>query len=241
MRFPTKSRTVFGALATAAALCVASTAGAAPLTFLYQTTIDATAIGGSATEALSLEYTFDTTLVNGSGPTFPNPQVGSYGPISGTLTLGGDSVSLVTGNPFSTGITVINDGGGSSLIDSYDVRGGNASAFSGTIAGFNVTFFRFILADIDATMFSNTDLPGTLGFLPEVNFQQVRLTLDTDGNGTGDTDLLISEFESTPPENLPPLHRDHRRGLARAGTRHAGDLRAGAGRARRAAPPTLEI
>jgi hypothetical protein len=197
---------VFGAAAIAVALGVASApALAAPVTFLYQTTIDATAIGGSATEALSLEYTFDTTLANGTGPFGTNSATGSYGPLTATLTLGSESVGITQGGPASTGITVINNGGTTFVADNYGVRGGSTSNFAGTLGGANVKFFQFSLIDDDATMFSDTSLPDTLGFLSGVDRLQVSLDLDTDNNGTADLHQGYSEFNNTPPENLTPF------------------------------------
>jgi hypothetical protein len=83
-----------GALVSAVGLLsVPSVVRAALITFLFQSTIDASQLGGTVNAPFSVEYTFDSGLLDGSGP---GGGAGSYGPISGTLTVDSESVTFLT-------------------------------------------------------------------------------------------------------------------------------------------------
>ncbi len=181
---------------------------ATPVTFLYESTIDTTAIGGTADTAISFEYTFDSLLAEGSGPFASTSLSASYGPLSGVLTVGGDTV--IVGTAGSPGITVLDDIRAVPLADSYDARGSvGPTGYSGQIGGFDVVFFRFLLADDDLDMFSNKSLPTLPGFALAADFQEVALTLDFDRDGAiidaGDLRIQISEFSTTPVDQRRPF------------------------------------
>ena len=71
---------------------------AAPITFQYTTVKDATSLGGGATDALTVTYTFDDTLVSGSGTGDFDSSYSSYGPVSMTLSWGTESASGTNGS-----------------------------------------------------------------------------------------------------------------------------------------------
>jgi hypothetical protein len=171
------------ALLGAAAALWAVPATAAPVTFLYQSTIDTTAIGGAPGTAISLQYTFESTLANGSGLGSISANEGTYGPFAGVLTIGGEQVSV---GPAGTSIDVRNDVLGKSPIgvvpqDRYIVFGNGAAAFTGTIAGLRVTSFGFSLDDNDGIMFTDTSLPVSPGFALAADTQTLSVSLEQTG------------------------------------------------------------
>jgi hypothetical protein len=88
-------------------MLISVAAHAAPLTFQFATTIDATPVGGSATAPLTVIYTFDSALADGSGPGNPvSPTLGSYGPLTMQIQIGGQTISATGG-----GISVFDNAG----------------------------------------------------------------------------------------------------------------------------------
>ncbi len=169
--------------------CV-STSWATPITFKYESTTDASMVGGSSTVPVSLLFTFDSNLANGTGDIATSPTIGSYGPWSGTLMVGTDVVSLTGGS-----INVFNDAGSEPpLIDSYEVRWqGNSS---GDFFGSNLSFFRILLVDTDHDMFSSINLPNEPSFATKIDFIQDDYFL-TDNQRFGQ-----SEFPGSTPRSF---------------------------------------
>jgi hypothetical protein len=140
---------------------------AAPVTFLYQSTTDATGVGGPATIPVSLAFTFDSALPNGSGSFDISPQHGSYGPWDGVLRIGDDTLTLTGGTIFLwNDISVTYADGSVETSDGYDFRWDRSDAdslygggSSGTLFGQPLDFFRILIVDTDHNMFSNNSLP----------------------------------------------------------------------------------
>jgi hypothetical protein len=146
-------------------------AQAAPITFIFQSTIDATKLGGAASTPFIVEYSFDSSLSGGSGPS-GGPGGTSYGPISGTLTVGSESVSF---GGSGAGIFVRNNVG---AVDEYDVRASGFGSFTGTLFGFSLDFFNFTIFDSDLNMLANESLPTNPAFALLGDFAQLRAESD---------------------------------------------------------------
>jgi hypothetical protein len=87
--------------------------------------------------------------------------------------------------------------------DGIDVRVENSGAYdggrnvvNGTLFGYEVVFFRFLLADEDATMFDTAQLPLSPDYALEADFQQTELVLFNPATGES-TALFIGEFPGT--------------------------------------------
>ena len=138
------------------------------ITFRYDSTTNASGVGGSPTEAVSVIFTFDSNLANGTGSFDPSPTSGSYGPWSGTLMVGTDVVSLTGGT-----IEVFNDAGTDTSEDGYDFRWDSARGeSSGILFGSTLSFFRILLVDTDHDMFSSVNLPNDPSFATKSDFIQ---------------------------------------------------------------------
>lgn len=136
---------------------ICSSSWAVPVTFVYESTTDASMMGGSSTEAVNVTFTFDGETLNGTGSIGINPTFGSYGPWNGTLRVGSDVVTLTGGD--------INLWNHSS--DGYNFRwvrqyasmlyGGTSS---GTLFGGDLNYFSIVIvAEANPNMFSSVDLP----------------------------------------------------------------------------------
>ena len=147
-------------------LAVPSGVQAVPITFLFQSTIDASKLGGAANAPFSVEYTFDSGLSNGSGP---GGVAGTYGPVSGTLSVGSESVTFGGSDAF---ITVGNNFGGE---DRYDVRANGFAPFTGTLFGFSLFFFNFTIIDDSLNMLADDSLPTSPAFALLGDHAQMRV------------------------------------------------------------------
>ena len=168
------------------AVLVSLPSQAAPLTFQFDSMIDTTAFGGASATPLSVTYTFDSASPEGSGP-FSGP--GSYGPLTMQIRVGSETVSASGGGIFLWN-HIDSDG--------YDVRPSD-SMFSGQLFGRDITNFRFLLVDQDATMFSSTALPLSPQFATFADFQQTEMSF-ADGSA-----LAIEEFPETPLGQRTPF------------------------------------
>jgi hypothetical protein len=167
---------------------------ALPVTFQFSTTVDATPLGGGPATPLIATYTFDSDLPNGSGPTGPvDSTCGSYGTLFMQIQLGNEIVTASGG-----GISVFNDAGTTFVEDSYDVRPDDG-IFSGQLLGHDITFFRFLIVDLDRTMFSSTALPLMPGFATSGDYQQTEIQF-ADGSYLG-----VEEFFDTPSDQRVPF------------------------------------
>jgi hypothetical protein len=166
---------------------------AAPVTYRFETTIDARSKGLGEYESLAVVYTFDTGVSAGTGPFGSTANSNSYGLISLSITIADQTVSGTGG-----GITVFNDAlityiEHTAIEDGYDVRAEN---YSGTLFGETVTFFRFLLVDNDYDMLSGTGLPLNTDFNLQADYQAVDIFLS-------DSSILnILEHTNTPEGDL---------------------------------------
>ena len=149
----------------ASSLLVVPSATADPVTFRYQST---TIVNG-ATEQIVVVFTFDSSLPNGTGSFGISPTNGSYGPWAGTF-------YCRVRNRIAPGgtIEIFNN----TAADAYDFRWQSwttSAAITGTLLGEQLCFFRVLLADSDATMFSSTVLPTDPTFASGGNFTSGRL------------------------------------------------------------------
>lgn len=136
----------------ASSLLFTAIAPAATVTMRFETTVDATGFGGSASLPLVATYSFDSDLVAQSGAISEY-----YGPlIDLELKVGNETLqtlSLTAGS----GITIWNDGPDG---DAYYVAVNFYSPQS--VFGLGVNGFTFLLIDPSAGMFSDASLPTSL-------------------------------------------------------------------------------
>jgi len=171
-----RSNSVLLAIVVAFALSLESTGQAAPITFQFETLVDARQFGGPASTPLQFTYTFDSELADGTGPLPGRLGVGSYGPIDGTMNFLGESFAL----PLASGIVIENDGSLSFTEDSYRAAASGANIAIASVDYVRVEF-TFGLADFQRTMFTDTSLPLTPWFVPAVD--RVAITLQGDRAG----------------------------------------------------------
>ncbi len=155
-------RRFFASIAVGLAFLLAGMpAKAGLITFEYKNTVDFTAFGGGASEALSLKWTFDDGLTDKRGG---DDDVGIFGSITGSIQVGGFSLSL---NNLSTRDIRINDEDDDDG-DRYQVR------FAGSDFAFgNQTTDRIRLRfDGPASMFSSDALPTNTTFFSSVTSQR---------------------------------------------------------------------
>lgn len=175
-------------------ILISATLQASPVIFQFNTTVDATELGGGSATPLLVTYTFDSTLPDGSGPTGPvDSTCGSYGPLFMQIQLGNEIVTASGG-----GISVFDNAGTSIVEDSYDVRPDDYM-FSGQLLGRDINFFRLLIVDSDRTMFSSTTLPLMPGFATAGDYQQTEFDF-ADGSY-----LAVEEFPDTPLDQRMPF------------------------------------
>jgi hypothetical protein len=150
-------------------------ADGASLTFVYESSIDTTPVGGGPGTPLRIFYTFDTSLAPGSGSFGTSETLASYGPLDRMIVMVGDQCVALSGA--GTEITVFNNAGTTSVEDSYDVRAFGPATAGKTLFGLNLRFARFLLVDSEATMFTDTSLPTTPTFGGAAEFQQATVDL----------------------------------------------------------------
>jgi len=187
------------ALACCAAILLASPTRpllADDVTFQFKTTIKAIPVGGSKDAPLVVTYTFDSEMepLPESTPSFT-----VYYPIRMTLQVG-DPCGTASG----FGAIIVGNNWGDGTSDGYDVRFVFPEDVSGQLFGLDVVFFRFVLADFDATMLTSSDLPLSPAFASGTDLVQVDLTLvdPTTGNTF---DLGLNEGPDTPPKDKTPF------------------------------------
>ena len=160
------------------------------ITFQYRSTLDATLVGGSEQEPLTVIYSFDSRLQAGSGPLGNNsPFLSSYGPIEIIIELGGDTV---TASGPHTGITVFSSIS-AQRADRYELR---ATSLTGSLFARNVDFFCLLLTGEGEEMFADLRLPLTPRFAESATSSRVSLKLMDSINGP--IDLGYSESQTTP-------------------------------------------
>jgi hypothetical protein len=182
---------------------IACVAGATPLraetiAFQFQTTIDARPVGGSANAPFVVTYAFDSNLTNQA---VDDPIHGDYAPLVMTIQVG-DEIATASGP--GTEIFLWNntpDG-----TDGYDVRIDNftGSSVDGTLFGMEISFCRFLIVDIEGTMFNSNSLPLSPAFATQADFQQSEIDLIDPLTG-GMVTLEITEFAATPQKDLTPF------------------------------------
>jgi hypothetical protein len=172
------------------------------VTFQFRTTIDASPVGGPVNASLVATYTYDSNLQNGTGGFDTSSGFGSYAPIQMVLQVGDQCVT-------ATGEFLIGDNWGDGSEDGYDVRFEGISRFDGSSAsgqlfGLNVEFFRFVIVDSQAAMFSSNAVPVSPDFAILADYQQIDMGLLNPKTGEGFF-LGFSEQEDTPPELKTPF------------------------------------
>jgi hypothetical protein len=176
------------------------------ITFVFRTTIDATPVGGAPNTPLTVTYTFDPDL-RSQGYNDIDPDqlfIGYYTPVHMVIQLGEDSVKATQ----DTNITVWNiddddDGIGVGAVN-YALYDGSGSSIKGTLFGYEVLFFGFLLDDSDATMFDNAHLPLTADYAAQADFQQTTLSLLDPVTGEV-VYLAIMEQPDLPPDQYTPF------------------------------------
>jgi hypothetical protein len=143
-----------GAVFLASALGLCQAAGAVPVTILYTSTVDTSSlVGGSATDPLTLKFTYDTGASPGS---FGGSWVGAFG----TLQIGSNLLTFTNGY-----LVLEND----SPPDMFEAQICTASicaspfvaSVSGTVYGQTFSQFYFQLIDSTGAMLSDTLPPAT--------------------------------------------------------------------------------
>ena len=133
---------------------------ATPISFIYDSTTDASFVGGSTAESVSITFTFDSNLLNGTGNFGTSATNGSYGPWMGVLRIGTETLVLEGGT-----IEVFNDAGYTVKNDGYEFRWDRARGTStGSLFGETLDFFRVLIVDEDLDMLSSTALPTDPSF-----------------------------------------------------------------------------
>lgn len=120
------------------------------VTFEFSTTIDASEVGGSANAPLVMTYTFDPALAG-----VPSGSVQIYSPVSGTLTVDGQSLSLANGRIIVSNNVNIN------IVDRYQTDFYDDQHM---LYGYEVFSVEVSIMDVAATMLSDTSLPLTTDF-----------------------------------------------------------------------------
>jgi hypothetical protein len=167
-----------------------STAASNLVSFEFTTHVDATSVGGSDMTPLRIIYQFDPALAPGTGGTETSETNASYGPAAAIILELGTECAGTRGG--GTELGVFNDAG--PIEDSYDVRAEGSAVAGKTLFGETLYFFRILLVDSDATMFSDTTLPLTTTFAQEADFQQTEIVLSIGR----DDQIRIAASEETP-------------------------------------------
>lgn len=174
----TKNLMFEGAVVLYTALMVAGLATpveAEDVTFQFKTTIDASRAGGPRNAPVVVTYTFDSQLADGDS----GDHHGYYTPFQIAIQIGDDCVAASSGAIF-----IWDDISGT---DGYDVR---PETISGQLFGYEVTFFRFVLASNDGTMLYGTSLPVSPAFADDAD--QFQVSLDLHDPLTGENVYLSS-------------------------------------------------
>lgn len=147
--------------------CV-STSWAKPIAFKYESTTDATNVGGSSTAPVSLIFTFDSDLANETGANNLALGIGSYGPWSGILKVGSE-VAEFTGGTIDVynnqGFEQAGSGREPHPYDLYLLQWNGTS--SGDFFGSNLSFLQLALTDYGLNMLSSAELPTDPSFATE--------------------------------------------------------------------------
>jgi hypothetical protein len=161
------------------------------ITMQLTTTIDASPAGGSSTAPLRIRYTFDPTLVAGSGPFGAGDTFASYAPVQKITIELGDQCAATGGT--GTYILVLDDAG-DPPIDAYTVAADvlDGGVFTGKLLGKEISFFRILLVDRQADMFNDTSLPLSADFAASSDEQHTEVWL---ANPPSDLPIRLS----TPP------------------------------------------
>jgi hypothetical protein len=182
-------RTIAAAVALAA---LATPAAADPITFQFSTDIDATFIGGPASDPLVITYSFDPTTMTASST---GPGSLAYSPLlSMTVELGGQTVTLPVGPPTSVAdsfIEVLNNAG-SPAIDEYAVTDRLVTPVRAF--GQQLTEVQVNIADPTATAFSSTALPTDPSFATKFsqNFTNLQFVSGLPGRAASTTPFTLA-------------------------------------------------
>lgn len=176
----------------ASSLLLTAIAPAATVTMRFETTVDASAFGGSATLPLIATYSFDSGLVPQSGIISE-----FYGPLLALEVQVGNETVQTFSNTTGSGITIWNDGPDG---DAYDVVANFYSPQS--VFGFGVNGFHLLLVDPSGGMFSDSSLPATLNLNATICYQQMGVDFVPFAT---DDELGVSEHDDTPVGDRTPF------------------------------------
>jgi hypothetical protein len=150
-------------------------------TFVYDSTIDLTSIGGASETPFRMTYRFPTNVP----PYFTDFEESRYRPLDVEMRIG---TAIIRSSLPTHVIAVFNrDPGAGSLVDLYVVRGGA----EGDVLGHQLKHFRVTVYDSNATMFSSKALPSSPDFARGAN-ANVRLDFEPPPGST--TPLLSNTF-----------------------------------------------
>ncbi len=142
-------------------LCLGLTApiSAAPVTAVFDSTIDLSGIGGASDAAYKIQFTYDLATPD----QFPgDPNDGAYAITSGTALIGNDNLSFAAG-----GIRIFNDV--PFTPQAFDQFQFNAYTITGTVLGLPLLNIRFNLFDLDGSIFANDTLPQDFSFVSGID------------------------------------------------------------------------
>jgi len=165
---------------------------AVPINFNFSATVDATDFGLSASEAVSIDYTYEP------GTTPVHIDYGfrvEYGPVYGTLSMGGDTVTI-------NGRASIRD---ESLpfgdADGYQFFAANylvGTSLSGTINSIPVGYFSLkFLNQTTLDMLNSTDLPSSTSFVADADLMRLHFK-----HRYGAQEEVLVEFPSSDDFNF---------------------------------------
>ena len=147
---------------------ISSLAVAVPINFNFSATVDATGFGLSASEAVSIDYTYDP----GTTPVYSSTSSKvDYGPVYGTLLMGGDTVNI-------NGRVSIRDeslpGGSADWYNFYAANYNVGTSLSGTINGIGPDYFSlYFLNQSTLDMMNSTDLPSSTSFVDKADLMRL--------------------------------------------------------------------
>ncbi len=177
----------------ASGIFLTSIAPAATVMMRFETTVDATEVGGAASVPLVVTYSFDSSLAAlppSSGGT-------SYGPLSSLeINVGGEIISSTV----NATITIWNNNQDG---DEYQVSlVGSFLSPEYSVYGAPTWGFRMLVIDPSGNMFSDESLPSSFNFGSTSGFfQQTEFAF-----GFGDSRFLgVTEFANTPLEERTPF------------------------------------
>ena len=181
-----------------ASLLLTGLAPAATVFMRFETTIDASEHGGSASTPLVVTFSFDSELAPGTGPAEENEANSkSYGPLSSMeIKLGSETISGV--GDAGSGISVWNDTPDG---DGIRIAVGPLPTPEETFLGMGVSGLMILLADPTGTLFSDASLPTSLNILSSAGmYQQTDFSLTAIGSF-----LVVMEQDFTPVEDRRPF------------------------------------